>query len=67
MEEALYDIPMLRAFAGLDAFDDHLPDETTILRFRHLLEKHRLAEAIFDRSTSRVTRTQPIAKAGFGG
>ncbi len=32
MEEALYDIPMFRAFAGLDTFDDHLPDETTILR-----------------------------------
>jgi len=48
MEEALYDIPMLRAFAGLDAFEDHLPDETTILRFRHLLEKNDLADAIFD-------------------
>ena len=48
IEEALYDIPMPRAFAGLDVFDDHLPDETTILRFRHLLEKHGLAEAIFD-------------------
>tara|TARA_B100000795_G_C22723808_1_gene408587 strand:+ start:65 stop:1027 length:963 start_codon:yes stop_codon:yes gene_type:complete len=47
MEEALYDIPVLRAFAGLDAFEDHLPDETTILRFRHLLEKHQLAASIF--------------------
>ena len=42
MEEALYDIPLLRDFARLDAFDDHLPDETTILRLRHLLEKHNL-------------------------
>ena len=48
MEEALYDIPLLRDFAGLDVFEDHLPDETTILRFRHLLEKNNLAEAIFD-------------------
>ena len=45
MEEALYDIQILRGFAGLDAFEDHLPDETTILRFRHLLEKHHLADA----------------------
>lgn len=47
MEEALSDIPLLRRFARLDAFDDALPDESTILRFRHLLEQHRLAEAIF--------------------
>ena len=48
MDKALHDIPLLRDFARLDAFDDYLPDETTILRFRHLLEKHNLAEAIFN-------------------
>ena len=47
MEEALYDIPLLCQFAGLDAFDDVIPDESTILRFRHLLEKHDLARALF--------------------
>ncbi len=47
MEEALHDIPLLRQFAGLDAFEDAMPDETTILNFRHLLEKHHLAAAIF--------------------
>jgi IS5 family transposase len=47
MEEALHDQPLLRRFAGLDAFEDVLPDETTILRFRHLLERHELAGAIF--------------------
>jgi len=47
MEEALHDIPVLRRFAGLDAFEDALPDETTILRFRHLLEKHGLSVAMF--------------------
>lgn len=47
MEEALHDQPLLRRFAGLDAFEDALPDETTILRFRHLLERHELAGAIF--------------------
>lgn len=40
MEEALHDVPLLRGFAGLDAFEDVMPDESTILRFRHLLEKH---------------------------
>jgi IS5 family transposase len=47
MEEALHDVPLLRRFAGLDAFKDVMPDESTILRFRHLLDKHDLAVAIF--------------------
>lgn len=47
MEEALHDIPLLRQFAGLDAFEDTIPDETTILKFRHLLEANALAVALF--------------------
>ena len=43
MEEALHDVPLYREFAGLDAGITRLPDETTILRFRHLLERHHLA------------------------
>ena len=46
MEEALHDTPLLREFAGLDNWTTRLPDETTILRFRHLLEKHKLAPQI---------------------
>jgi IS5 family transposase len=45
MEEALHDITLFREFAGL-GWDSRLPDESTILRFRHLLEKHKLAEQI---------------------
>ena len=43
MEEALFDVPLYREFAGLDNWMTRLPDESTILRFRHLLEKHKLA------------------------
>jgi transposase, IS5 family len=43
MEEALYDVPLYRDFAGLDDGMSRLPDESTILRFRHLLEAHGLA------------------------
>jgi transposase, IS5 family len=46
MEEALYDTPMFREFAGLDMGEDHLPDESTILRFRHLLEANHLSAQI---------------------
>jgi transposase, IS5 family len=43
MEEALHDMPVFREFARLGEGVERLPDETTILRFRHLLEKHDLA------------------------
>jgi len=46
MEEALHDVPLFRDFAGLGGWDDRLPDESTILRFRHVLEKHKLAQRI---------------------
>jgi transposase, IS5 family len=46
MEEALHEMPMYREFAGLDNWATRLPDESTILRFRHLLEAHKLAAQI---------------------
>jgi len=46
-EDALYDIEPMRRFAGIELAEDVIPDESTILRFRHLLEQHRLTEAIF--------------------
>src|ERR1700726_2585802 len=46
-EDAIYDSESMRRFAGVDLADDTIPDETTILRFRHLLERHGLGEAIF--------------------
>ena len=46
-EEALYDIQSMRTFAGLDLGRDQIPDETTILNFRHLLERHDLTKAVF--------------------
>ena len=46
-EETLYDSEAMRRFAGVELGDDRIPDETTILNFRHLLERYRLTEAIF--------------------
>ena len=45
MEEALHDVPLFREFAGLN-WDTPVPDETTILRFRRLLEEHKLSAEI---------------------
>lgn len=46
MEEALHDVPLFRDFAGLGGWDERVPDESTILRFRHLLEEHKLSAQI---------------------
>jgi len=46
MEDALYEIESIRRFAGFGSVLDALPDETTILNFRHFLEKHELAKEI---------------------
>ena len=46
-EEALYDMHSMRDFAGLDLAQDGVPDETTILNFRHFPERHNLTEALF--------------------
>jgi len=48
MEEALIEVPTMRRFTGIDLITDRIPDETTILTFRHLLEKHGLGEQIFE-------------------
>ena len=45
MEEAFFDVPLCREFAQLDS-RGRLPGESTILRFRHRLEKHKLADGI---------------------
>ena len=48
MEDALIEVPTMRRFAGIDMISDRIPDETTILSFRHLLEKHELGQQIFE-------------------
>ena len=47
-EDAIYDSESMRRFARVELGDDVVPDETTILRFRHLLEQHGLTSAIFE-------------------
>jgi IS5 family transposase len=51
-EEALYDIESMRNFAGLELVVDALPDETTILNFRRLIEKHELSLTLFEKINS---------------
>lgn len=46
-EDALYDSETMRRFVGVDLGEDAFPDETTILHFRHLLERHQLTDQLF--------------------
>src|SRR5512138_406900 len=48
VEEALYDSLAMRSFVGIDLGREPVPDETTVMRFRHLLEEHKLGEKIFE-------------------
>ncbi|MFT3789518.1 MAG: IS5 family transposase [Rudaea sp.] len=48
VEEALYDSQAMRRFVGIDLGREGAPDETTVCKFRHLLEKHGLAQKLFD-------------------
>ena len=63
MEEAFFDVPLYREFAQLAEFE-RLPDESTILRFRHRLEEHKLAEEILATVNALLSRRGLLLKAG---
>ncbi|MCP3724605.1 IS5 family transposase [Paraburkholderia sp. CNPSo 3272] len=64
MEEALYDVPLYREFAELDEGMTRLPDESTILRFRHLLETHGLAAQMLALVNEILSEKGLMLKAG---
>ena len=63
MEEALYEIVSMRHFAGL-SLEEGIPDETTILNFRRLIETNELAPLIFDRINAHLSRKGLMLKRG---
>ena len=63
-EEALYHIQSMRQFAGLDLGRDAIPDETTILNFRHLLERHDLTKALFEAVTKHLKDQGALLRGG---
>ena len=63
-EDELYDSESMRRFAGLTLGEDKVPDESTILRFRHLLEAHQLTAAIFKEVRSLLEEKRLYLKSG---
>nr|CBA32602.1 hypothetical protein Csp_D32970 [Curvibacter putative symbiont of Hydra magnipapillata] len=63
MEEAFFDTPLYREFAQLEEYG-RLPDESTILRFRHRLEKHKLSEQILATVNALLEQRGLLLKTG---
>ena len=64
MEDSLYDSESMRRFAGIELAEDAVPDESTILRFRHLLEQHKLSERLFAQIRSLLEQKRLLLKSG---
>ena len=64
MEDALYDSESMRRFAGIELVEDAVPDESTILRFRHLLERHQLTQKIFELVRGLLEQKRLMLKSG---
>ncbi len=63
-EDAIYDSESMRRFAKVELAEDKVPDESTILRFRHLLEQHGLTESIFEVVKDLLTEHRLLLRAG---
>ena len=63
-EEALYDIQSMRAFCNIELGRDPIPDETTILNFRHLLELHALTKAVFEAVADHLEARGTLLRGG---
>lgn len=64
VEDAIYDSYAMRKFMGLDFTVEQVPDATTLLHFRHLLEAHELGQALFDSQNEIFTEQGWIMRGG---
>lgn len=64
VEEAIYDRNSFQKFLGVDLLSEAIPDETTILNFRHLLEEHELQEKFFNQINQMLEKKGLLVKEG---
>ena len=64
VEDAIYDSYAMRKFMGIDFMTETVPDATTLLKFRHLLEEHDLGKALFDEIKDALDKSGLIMHGG---
>jgi len=64
LEDALYDSQAMRSFAGIDLGSEAVPDATTLLKFRHRLERHDLTRAIFEEVAALLGEKKLLMREG---
>jgi transposase, IS5 family len=64
LEETIYDSQAMRGFTGIDLSVESVPDATTLLKFRHLLEAHKLTRAILDTVNGHLCEHKLILREG---
>ena len=64
LEDALYDSQALRGFAAIELGRDPVPDATTVLHFRHWLERHSLTKALFDEVAALLSERGLLMRQG---
>jgi Transposase and inactivated derivatives, IS5 family len=64
IEDSIYDSYAMRKFMKLNFLEEQVPDATTLLKFRHLLEKHHIGEMIFSDINARLERSGLIMHGG---
>ena len=64
LEDAIYDSQAMRTFAGIDLSVEAVPDATTLLNFRHLLEEHELTRRVFEEVRTLLEERKLLMKEG---
>ena len=64
MEDALYDSQAIRHFVGIDLARDTAPAATTLLKFRHLPERHQLTESLFNAINAHLAEKGLLLREG---
>ena len=64
LEDAIYDSYAFQRFIGINFLEEQVPDATTLLKFRHLLEEHKIGEALFDDINERLDKAGLIMHGG---
>jgi IS5 family transposase len=64
LEDALYDSQALRDFVGIDLSRESVPDATTLLKFRHLLQANDLTRALFDEINAHLSEQGLLMRSG---